>query len=287
VHLLRPPRSVPWPLGLILVAFTPLALAAGPEAEEAVSVRLRPYVGRLLSVPIVVEQRNLTFLLDTGGGQTLITPGLAATLGCIPHGRAVGFRMNGDRVEFKYCDRARLEIGGRAVERSPIAVWDVMSILPKDFPPLDGVLALDALADRAFSLDLANATLTLESTASLARRLPGTRKLTARVANGLSGAERTLFLRGALDEPGWFLFDSGNLDLVQATPHMLRATGPLPREVDAALLNIDGLPPAKSSLRVRDILYDGALSESFLRAWVWTFRLATGEVWAAPASGSP
>lgn len=270
-----------------MLLFASTALAAGPSAEEAVSVRLRPYVGRLLSVPIVMERRTLTFLLDTGGGQTLITPAVAATLGCNPHGRAVGFRMNGDRVDFKYCDSATLEIGGRAIVRSPIAVWDVMSVLPKDLPPLDGVLALDALADRAFSLDLANATLTLESPASLERRLPGTRKLTARVATGPSGAERTLLLRGALDEPGWFLFDSGNLDLVQAAPHMLRAPGPLPREVDAALLRIDGLPPMSSPLRVRDIIHDGALSESLLRAWVWTFRLATADVWAAPASGSP
>jgi hypothetical protein len=51
----------------------------------------------------------------------------------------------------------------------------------------------------------------------------------------------------------------------------------------AGLLTLDGLPPAEVPTRVRDIIHDGVLAESFLRGWVWTFRLARGEVWAAPA----
>lgn len=278
------------PLPLVLALLCPLAAAASgaepPAGQKAITVRLSPYVGRLVTVPVVIEKKTLTFLLDTGGGQTLITPRVAAMLGCTPRGRSVGFRMNGDRVEFKHCESTRLEIGGRAILRPGVAVWDVMSVLPKDLPTLDGVLALDVFEGLPVTLDLAGATLTLESPASLARRLRGAKKVTARVATGLSGAERTVFLRGRLDERGWFLFDSANLDLVQAAPHMLGAVGPLPREVDATL-KIDGLPPIISPLRVRELIHDGALSEAFLRAWVWTFDLARSEIRAAPSKIKP
>ena len=128
--------------------------------------------------------------------------------------------MSGERVLFKHCDATRLEIAGRAFARSQIAVWDVMAVLPKELPPLDGVLALDVFERQPFTLDLASGTLTLESPASTKERTQGARMVKARIATGLSGAELTLFLHGRLDEPGWFLFDSGNLDLVQAAPHL-------------------------------------------------------------------
>jgi len=67
---------------------------------------------------------------------------------------------------------------------------------------------------------------------------------------------------------------------------MLGAMGPLPREVDATL-KIDGIPPTTGPLRVRELIHDGALSEAFLRAWVWTFQIASAEVWAAPVTKAP
>jgi hypothetical protein len=154
-------------------------------------------------------------------------------------------------------------------------------VLPRDVPPLDGVLALDRLAERPFTLDLSGRTLTLESAASLDRRVAGMRRLQARVATGLSGADLTVFVHGALGQPGWFLFDSGNLDVTQVAPHMLPSTGSTPPS--SGLLALDGLPPVEVPTRVREIIHDGVLAESFLSRWVWTFRLATGELWAAAA----
>lgn len=269
---------------LTLFASTLAVLAAEPPPPPlaAVVVQLSPYAGRLVTVPVVIGKRTLTFLLDTGGGETLITPRVAALIGCTPRGRSVGFRMSGERVEFKHCDATRLEIAGRAFARSQIAVWDVMAVLPKELPPLDGVLALDVFERQPFTLDLASGTLTLESPASTKERTQGARMVKARIATGLSGAELTLFLHGRLDEPGWFLFDSGNLDLVQAAPHMVRATGAVPRQVEAAAFAVDGLPVTSLPVRVRELIHDGALSESFLRDWVWTIDLAHGGIWAYP-----
>jgi predicted aspartyl protease len=266
-----------------------VALAATPVGElppptspgEEVHVRLEPYLGRLVTVSARLGQEPLRLLLDTGGGQTLITPRVAERLGCTPHGRSVGLRMTGERVEFRRCDAAPLEIGGRRLRGSEVAVWDVVSVLPKDVPPLDGVLALDRLAGQPFTLDLSGRTLTLESAASLDGRVAGMKRLEARVATGLSGADLTVFVHGVLGEAGWFLFDSANLDLTQLAPHMLASMGSTPPS--SGLLTLDGLPSAEVPTRVREIIHDGVLAESFLSRWVWTFRLATGELWAAPA----
>jgi hypothetical protein len=157
-----------------------------------------------------------------------------------------------------------------------------MSVLPKDLPPLDGVLALDTLAEQPFTLHLEARTLTLESPRSLERRVAGMARIPARIATGITGADLTVFVRGALQTPGWFLFDSGNLDLTCVAPHMARGA-PVASRLEAAALAVEGLPPRSLSVKVRDLIYDGVLAEEFLREWIWTFRLARGELWAAPA----
>lgn len=266
----------------VALAETPCGEAASPaNLAGEVAIRLEPYVGRLLTVSARLGQEPLRLLLDTGGGQTLITPRVARRLGCTPSGRSVGMRMTGERVEFQRCDAVPLEIGGLRVGGSEIAVWDVMAVLPKDLPPLDGVLALDRLADQPFTLDLPGRTLTLESPASFDRRVVGMRRLEARIATGLSGGDLTVFVHGCLGRPGWFLFDSGNLDLTQVAPHMLPSPQATPGS--SGVLTLYGLPPAEVPTRVREIVLDGVLAESFLSGWVWAFRLATGELWAGPA----
>jgi hypothetical protein len=54
--------------------------AAVPQAEIA----LRPYMGPLKSIQVAVGKETLPFILDTGGGFTIITPEVARKTGCIP-----------------------------------------------------------------------------------------------------------------------------------------------------------------------------------------------------------
>jgi hypothetical protein len=269
-------------LAAVLALTRPAAVRA--NASDRVIVPLEPYAGRLVSLTATVGREKLKLLLDTGGGQTLIGPGVAAKLGCTPRGRGVALRMSGERFEFKYCDSVALEIGGRRFHRPEIAVWDVTAVLPSDLPAVDGVLALDTFTDQPFTLDLTGRTLTIESAETLKRRVARMRRVEARIASGLSGADLTVFVRGGLDESGWFLLDSGNLDVVQAAPHMIHGGGVDSHE---ASLRLSGLPPVAVSVRARDIVHDGVLSEAFLRGWVWTFRLATGDVWAARVRADP
>jgi hypothetical protein len=43
-------------------------------------------------------------------------------------------------------------------------------------------------------------------------------------------------------------------------------------------------PPRSRRWRVVEMIYDGALSEEFLRAWVITLDLAEGKAWAVRAA---
>ncbi len=254
---------------------------AGPVAE----LPLDPYVGRLVTLTTVVGNDTLPFLLDTGGGETLITPSVAGRIGCAPSGRSVGFRMSGERVEFDLCNDVTLSLAGHAFPHADIAVFDIASLLPADWPPLAGVIALKTFAGSPITLDLANAQLIIESEASLARRVGGMTRVRARVASGTDGRSLTVFLRMAAPTSGWYLLDSGNLDLVLAGSHGLSDSlaAVAGAEGSPGPVQLDGLAPIEVPWRAADLIYDGALSEAFMREWVFTLDLSNAETWVARA----
>lgn len=263
-----------------------IACSGSSEEEPSISLSLEPYVGRLVVLPVVLDGDTLSFLFDTGAGETLITPAVAERIGCIPRGRTLGFRMSGEPVEFAYCADVILDFAGRSWSHDQIGVWDIGAILPADWPPLGGVLSLRTFLNQPITLDLENRLLTLENRLSLAQKTAGMTRLEARVATGTDGSSVTLFVRGQIGPEGWFLLDSGNLDAVIIGPHMISvgAAVPNPGEVFEGRVQLNGLPSVTTSLRVRDIIYDGALSEEFLRLWILTVDLRSGEVWAQAAS---
>lgn len=207
---------------------------------------------------------TLTLLFDTGGGATLLTPEKAREHGCVPYGRDVGHRMSGEAVTFARCDSLRITAGGFSTVVAPIAVFDVNALLPKELPPLDGVLALDAFLGRVLTIDWARGHMIVHapSAADSAAR----HALPYRAATGLAGGFYSLFIpidgrRGTL----WFLLDSGNLrgtlysaavqsdSLVQLSPN-----GDMPLRVGGRLY---GALPATSA----ELAIDGALGTSFFR----------------------
>jgi hypothetical protein len=276
------------PTGAQPAVAVPEASPAMPGVQRAadngaVAVPLEPYAGRLVTVSATLRGEKVSLLLDTGGGQTLITPRAAARIGCTPGGRSVGFRMTGERVVFGHCGPMDLQIASRTFAMADIAVWDVMAVLPKDLPPLDGILALDAFVGQPFTLELAARRLTLESARSLERRISGMTRVRARTATGMAGSDLTLFIRGTLGRTGWFLVDSGNLDRTRVAFHMVTPTAAEASQIDSVTLTLEGLPARAVPVSVSDLIYDGVLSEDFLRRWTWTCRLATQDVWATPA----
>lgn len=270
---------------LVAMLTSSLVVACVPHGalETPVDVTLAPYVGRLLTVDAMVGGDTVRMIFDTGGGETVVSPAIAKRLGCTPSGRSVGYRMNGDRIEIASCPAVTLTIGGVPFAHDRIGVWDVQALLPAGVPPVDGVLSLKTLAQVPFTLRLAERRLTLETGGSFRRQVAGMRRLHSRLATGSDGDELTVFVRGVVADPAWFLIDTGNLDVVQAGPHLGRRTASSAGDTWEAELVLEGLPGVRTTFRTRDIIYDGVLSEEFLRQWTLAFDLSANEVWASHA----
>ena len=122
--------------GAWLVAMACLAEACGapgePAAAPTATSRSWPfnrYFRELKTARVSAAGRALTMLLDTGGGATLITPAVAAQIGCSPFGRDVGHRMTGEAVEFQRCEALHVVVwslaaanrAGGGLRRQPAA----------------------------------------------------------------------------------------------------------------------------------------------------------------------
>jgi predicted aspartyl protease len=275
-----------WLLGAIVAAACGAgACSTNDDTQKGtptpVDIVLSPYLSRLVTVDAVINGDTVGLRFDTGGGETVISPEVADRIGCSPAGRSVGYRMNGDRIDVTLCRDVTVVIGGVSSEHEQLGVWDLQSLLPAEAPPIDGVLSLKTLAAQPFTLDLQRGQLTLETEASFDQRIQGMTRLQSRMATGTDGDELTVFVRGEVDSEGWFLLDSGNLDVVQAAPYLSGAASGASSEPWQHDLALSGLPGIATSFRTRDIIYDGVLSEQFMRNLVFAFDLESNEVWAA------
>ncbi len=257
--------------------------------EYPVVIPLNAYVGRLVTMDVMIVDETLTFLFDTGGGKTFIVPETARRLGFTPSGRGVSFRMNGEIVESQYCQDISLFIAGIPFHYERMGVWDINSVLPDGLPHLDGILSLDTFKNQPFTLDLASKQLMIESQRTMENCKNDMTRLESRIATGLDGSELDVFLYGSIKEYGWFLFDSGNLDAIIVSPHLALETRS--DAVDSSdpwqsTFAFQNLAPVSAEFRTKKIIYDGALSEAFLREWVFTFDLNQNSIWAMPTKGN-
>ena len=237
------------------------AFCIAPAARGETLINLERYGGKLRQVSVHIAGGEHKFLFDTGGGHTLVSPAVAAALGCRPSGRILGFRMNGEKFETPKCVNVSLMIGRYVSAGETVGVFDLMTLLPKDFPPLDGVISLASFRDHAVTLDLGANKLTVDP---LSRAVPG-QPFPCRIATGVDGADTTLFagvMRAGTEF--WLEVDSGNLDMVRLAPHAAPFFGVdanTPRPLELALG--DGRS-VKTEARVVELVHDGALSASFL-----------------------
>jgi len=241
----------------------PKVPVAAPAATPAV-LALHPYFRELKTARVSAAGRTLTMLLDTGGGATLITPAVAAQIGCSPFGRDVGHRMTGEAVEFQRCESLTLSSGAWQRRIEPVAVFDVNRLLPPELPKLDGVLALDAFRGEVVTLDWAAGTLTVHAPAAAAAALTRT-GVPARIATGDTGRFYSALLpvaasRGTL----WFLLDSGNIRGTLVARHVARDGRLNVAENGDAVLKIGARPPFTLRTEAADLDIDGALGAAWL-----------------------
>lgn len=249
-------------LGSNLTLFGAAMLAAlllGVAHAEAV-VPLEAYVGKLKQVRVTIAGEERRFLFDTGGGYTLISPTIAQALGCTPSGRVAGFRMTGERFDTPLCRKVRLSIGSLPSQTETAGVFDLMALLPKDLPRLDGVISLASFQGRRIALDLTDGRL------SIAVEPKGFR-VSCRGATGLDGSGYVLF--ASVEQAGseyWFEIDSGNADVVRLAPHVASSFGLDSKSQEAKQIDfsLGGAPAVPVEARVADILYDGVIGARFL-----------------------
>lgn len=274
----------------VLAAFSFLfgAACAHVGGEKPVELSLKPYAGRLVTLDVEAGGKSYAMLFDTGAGVTALTPETAAAVGCAPFGRLVGWRMTGVRVEFQRCGAMDLSFAG-ILSRKETYVFDLGAVLPKDLPPLGGIVSLASFADRPFTLDLNAKKLIIETKESLRRRIKDARRAEMRLIRGPGGDDAAVLVEVA-GEPGgfWFLLDSANLGDVLVSPDAAGSSefalgGRLSAdEATAIVIPLAGVGPVDASARLRDIIYDGALNEETMRRFRITFDLISDRIWLAP-----
>jgi hypothetical protein len=269
------------PVGPPFAGGRPGHVAVYPASSKAIRIELEQYRTRR-SVRVKVGSEVGTFLLDTAGGLSILTPQFAKRIGCEPWGRIVGFHMMGDRIESPQCNDVRFEIGGLSLSAPVAGVIDIMASLPKDAAPLDGLLALDAFAGRAVTLDVSDNVLVVETPTSLAERIRGLSPTVARVGREVMGAALSVFI-GAPTAKGmvWFEIDSGNggTILVSQAVAPLLGLDPEERRPQGARFRLTGGAPVEGQVLARDMTIDGNLGMPFLTKWRVTLDLAGSRVW--------
>lgn len=295
-------RTEPWRRAARIAALVSAILAPAAEgraqagnsdaaapAEGAIVIPLKPYVGRLRAMDVEVGGDTLLFLFDTGGGETLLTPEVARSLGCAPEGRSVSFRLSGERVQFAYCPHVELRIEGVAFHHREIAVWDLMAILPPGLPRLGGVISLKTFDGMVLSLALHDNQIRIENREALQRLVSDMQPLRVRIATGMDGSALVPFVAvstAAMDL--WFELDSGNLDHVLLSPHAASLLGVVRPdsvsagerwEAEGVIVEVSRLDPVAVDVAVGDIIYDGVLSAKFLEEWIFVLDLGQRLMW--------
>jgi hypothetical protein len=256
------------------------------QSARPAMIPLSTYAGLLRSMTVSVASAAHQFIFDTGAGETVITPEIASAIGCVPYGRAIGFRASGEQVASQYCDDVLLRLGDVAIVHERVGVFDLRSLLPAGAPPADGVISLRSFRGQPVTIDLAVGRITLETADSLIVRTRAMRPLRMRVASGPTGAETTVYIAARVGgRRVWLLLDSGNGDPALVAPHVARMAGLNDNEGEA-VIEFDGLGPIGVHTRSSNMIYDGVLGAAFMQDWIFTIDLASNRAWAAPAAGT-
>lgn len=281
--------AAPHPARGISAAASGTAPAAGTAPEV---IPLGDFMGRKRTIEVDVGDQRGTFLVDTGGGVTIVSLEFAKRIGCTPWGRISGFRLSGERLDMPRCDGVRIGLpDGRTLAPVTAGAFDLAAVLAPGDDPVDGSLALDALDGQVFTLDVNAGTLQFESDGSLAERIaaPGAVEVPVRIsrygssARGVAAYALSKTAKGDL----WLELDSGGDAPVLLPTAMAAEAGADPaleRQPYTVVLSGIGRDVSKETRAiVRDMVRDGVIGMPVLVHWRLTFDLARDRMWIAPA----
>jgi hypothetical protein len=245
-------------------------------------VTLARYQGLLWSLEVEVAGRGRRFLFDLGAGVTSLDARLGAETGRREVRRVTGTRMFGQRLEVPIVDPVELRIGGATLPPRPLGMVDMSALLPPGWPPVDGILALDALEHVPFAVDFARDRMRLGDVGDVSTLRPVDVRLHRQIP------DVSLVILVAVACPGgdlWFELDNSNNGPSVVAPAAAERLG-IARsdEIRDVRVDVKGLGEVTTPVRVRQIIYDGNLGKLFNDGRRLAFDLARGRVWIGPVT---
>jgi hypothetical protein len=264
--------------------------AAGKAAGRPEVIKLERFRKALWKVHVTVKGKPGDFLLDTGGGVTLLTEEFSRGLDCKFWGRTTGYNMFGKRGDGPHCDDVQIRAGDVALTPVSVGKIDFGDQFAGDKTP-DGLLSLDAFDGKAITLDQTAGTLTIETPRSLARRTKAMKELPLRLVRDCSARCLNAFV-GVPTPEGmtWLILDSGagGVSLISREYAGVFGLDPMGKEQRLKYEAAPGVP-IDSPVLVKDMIMDGNLGQPFMSRYVITLNLANGRLWLTgtlPAAGS-
>ena len=272
-----------------IAAATVLIAATATQAQEAPrTVQLGDYLG-LRTVRATVGGQTGDFILDTGGGISVVSPALAEKAGCKPWAQIVGHRLSGERLTMPRCDGLTIQTEVGSLTSPSAGVFDLAALLPPDAPRIEGLIALDSLEAQPFTLELGAGRLTFETPETLAARIDGAIEVPIRFHRQAGGISLTTMVRvPTLQGDLWMQLDSGSMAPMlaaksSAEPLGLDAEATTPQPMTLVLTGVNGdRIEAAAPVRVRDMIIDGNVGIAVMKTWVLTFDLANQKLWIRP-----
>ena len=249
------------------------------------TIYLKPYFRDLKTVDIIINGEKYNFLFDTGGGETFISPDIANLLNKEIYGCPTGIRMDGEMFKYQKADSVTLKISHTEIFHNTVGVWNIMDILPKELPKIDGILSLKSFVNKVLTIDLSDNILIIEDIISAKKQISTKELLPSRFASGPDGSELSVLI--GLDKNNktyWFLFDTGNIGPVIISseckvPWKLQSTPADSANVSSGVELVMGKNKIEADAYSKNILYEGVLNFKSLSKYIFTIDLQKKEVW--------
>ncbi len=151
------------------------SLSTGAKSAEPLSRTPFTYAGKLLKIPVVLNDKIPTyFIFDTGIGVNLISQKICRKMDCKIDRSMRGHRMSGQEIEIALTKQPSLTFANQKQHGVHLGFWDMsQGFLPDlpEFKDVEGFLSLNFFKGLPLTIDYKNREFILESPKSLQRRL--------------------------------------------------------------------------------------------------------------------
>lgn len=253
--------------------------------EQPKVIKLDRFRKALWKVHTTVQGKSGDFLLDTGGGITMLSGDFSKDFVGKFWGRTTGYNMFGVRGDGTHCDSIIMNVGNVILTPHNVGKIDFGDRFSGDKAP-DGILSLDAFDGKAITLDQHSGTLTIETPGSLKERTKGMQEFPMRVSRECAGRCLSIFI-GVETRDGmtWLLLDSGAGGVSLISKEYAKVFG-LKADVKEQLLSfsLSKNITIESPVIVTDMIMDGNLGQPFMSKYIITIDILNSRLWLSSHS---